>query len=279
MHMRWLVSLMAIAVAPVVPAQIRRPSEQLPSIRANVELVPVPVTVTDRRGATVTGIERGHFTVLQDNVPQNILSFARQDVPCSVNIIVDTSGSMLRQLDAAKSVVRAFLETAADNEASLMSVSAGPRVEIQKSLRFERAGGATALVDTLYMALNRMRSAHYPRRALLVVSDGIDNHSRYSKDDLMRIATEADVQIYSISGGVAPSLEELAEKTGGLHFSVEFPGEAEKVAKQAGMAIRNQYMIGYRPQTRGESGRWHKIRVKLDVPNTNVYTRSGYYSR
>jgi Ca-activated chloride channel family protein len=232
------------------------------------------------------------------------VSFAQQDVSCSVGVIVDTSGSRYRQLEAVKTAVRAFVETAAPrDEASLMSVSSQPKiearftedpVEIRNSLRMVRPGGSMALVDTLYLALNKMHSAHNPRRALLIVSDGMDNRSRYSKGDLMRMAMEADVQIYTISIGVPARykkqiqvreqpdgltlLEDLADKTGGLHYTVEFSNEAGRVAKQVGLAIRNQYLIGYRPPD-GEAGRWHKIRVKLDVPDTNVYARNGYYSR
>jgi Ca-activated chloride channel family protein len=296
----------ALLVLRIGPAQGAGTADGLPSLRTNVDLVLVPVTVTDRRGATVEGLEQRHFTLLSDNVPQKILSFARQDVPCSVGVIIDTSGSMFHQLDAAKSAVRAFLETAQPkDEPSLMSVSTRHNLEsgftpglaqIQNSLRFVRAGGSTALVDTLYMALGRMRSAHNPRRALLIVSDGMANHGRYSKGELMRLAMEADVQIYTISAGVPPRytkpmqvqeehsgltlLEELSEKTGGLHFTVEFPAGAERVAKQVGQAIRNQYLIGYRPlESEAIIGKWHKIRVKLDVPDTHIYARNGYYSR
>jgi Ca-activated chloride channel homolog len=249
-----------------------------PSFRANVELVLVPVTVIDRKGAAVTGLERSHFTLTQDSIPQNIVSFAQQDVPCSVGVIVDTSGSMFHQLAAAKSVIRAFLETPATRFAQ-------DPVAIQNSLQMVRPGGSTALVDTLYLALNKMHFAHNPRRALLVISDGTDNHSRYSKGDLMRMAMEADVQIYTISAVQEEQrgltlLENLSEKTGGLHFMVAFSADAERVAKQVGQALRNQYLIGYRPvDLEATTGKWHKISVKLDVPNTNVYARNGYYSR
>ncbi len=270
----------------------------LPLIRPDVDLVLVPVTVTDRRGATVAGLDGRHFSLLEDSVPQKILSFAEQDVPCSVGVIIDTSGSLFHQLGAAKSAVRAFLETATPrHEASLVRVSARSNVdsgftpvaaEIRNSLHLVRAGGSTALADTLYMALGRMRSAHNPRRALLVLSDGTDNHSPYSKGELMRMAMEADVQIYTISEQIQEGhsssslmfLEDLSERTGGLHFTVESSTGAERVARQIGMAIRNQYLIGYRPvESETTARKWHKIRIKLDIPNTNIYARNGYYSR
>jgi Ca-activated chloride channel family protein len=159
------------------------------SIRANAGLVLVPVTVTDRKGATVTGLERLHFKLTQDNVPQSIVSFTQQDVRCSVGVIVDTSGSLFHQFEAAKTAVRAFLETVAPRDGtSLMRVSSQPKIEagfrqdtlqFQNSLRMVRPSGSTTLVETLYLALNKMRSAAYPRRALLLVSDGMGNHGRY----------------------------------------------------------------------------------------------------
>ncbi len=269
-----------------------------------MELVVVPVTITDRKGTALTGLERQHFTLMQDNIPQNIVSFTHQDVPCSVGVIV-ASGTTFHQREASKAAVRAFLDAVAPrDEASLMSVSSQSKieagftqtsVEIRKSLQLVRPEGNTALVDTLYLALNRVHSARNSRRALLVVSDGMNNQSRYSKSDFIHLAMEADVQIYTISIGVSPHyknsmqvqeessgltlLEDLAEKTGGLHYVVESSDAAERVAKKVGMAIRSQYLIGYRPLDNDSTAKWHKIRIKLDVPNANVYARNGYYSR
>ena len=140
-----------------------------------------------------------------------------------------------------------------------------------------------------------MRSAHNPRRAVIVISDGMDNHSRYSQSELMRAAAESDVQIYTITIGVPPRyrkpiqaveehnglvlLDDLAERTGGLHFTVEFKSDVNQAAANIGLALRNQYLLGYRPQDTDRSGKWHKIRVKLEVPWTSVYARDGYYSR
>jgi Ca-activated chloride channel family protein len=275
----------------------------VPAIHADVDMVLVPVTVMDYKGATVNGLDREHFTLLQDNVPQDIVSFSRNDPHCSVGVIVDTSGTMNRQLDAAKSAVRAFLETAeARNEASSMTFAARPVVHsgftaditsVWKTLQSTTAGGG--MLDTLYMALSHLRWAHNSRRALLVVSDGVDDHSRYSKIELLRVALESEAQIYYVSIG-APArykkpaqiteeqngfvlLDSLADKTGGLHFTVEYREQASQAAAKVGQALRNQYVIGYRPHDPGGAGRWHTIRVKLNVPKATVYARSGYYSR
>jgi Ca-activated chloride channel family protein len=301
MYIRMWLTWTALSVILSGLAQSRGESERLPSNHANIDLVLVPVTVMDNKGANVKGLEREHFTILQDNVPQNIVSFSRQDVPCSVGVIVDTSGSVYRQLDAAKSAVRAFLETDeafsttfADRHAAHYGFTSN-NTAVWNSPQSTRGSGSTALLDTLYLALSHLRSAHNPRRALLVVSDGIDNHSRYSKSELMRVAMEADAQIYSVSIGpptrykqpMKPMeehdrsvlLDNLADRTGGLHLTVEYCEQASQAVAKLGQALRNQYVIGYRPHDIERVGKWHKIRVKLDVPKTAVYARSGYYSR
>ena len=163
------------------------------------------------------------------------------------------------------------------------------------------------LIDTVYLGLSRMREAQWHRRALLIVSDGIDNHSRYSQSELMRVALEADVQIYTIvmdpgwgavstrSVSYRPSfitkpwdraeehlgpemLEKLSDQTGGLHFRVRTNSEA-KEAVWAGRALRNEYVIGYHPPDSGTAGRRHQIRVKLNASRANAHARKGYDSR
>jgi len=287
MYTRLLLTWTALSLISTALAENRRER----SIRANVDLVLVPVTVLDNKGAMVTGLEREHFTLLQDNIPQNILSFSRQDVPCSVGIIVDTSGSMSRQMDAAKAAVRGFLETAEGRDRAFSMTFADRPTPVWSSIRSTGAPGNTAFLDTLYLALSHIRTARNLRRALLVVSDGMDNHSRYSRAELMRVAMEAGAQIYSVSIGAAGYkkpieehagsvlLDDLADRTGGLHYTVVNRDQASQAAARIGQALRNQYVIGYRPQDTDGSGKWRKIRVKLDVPKAIVYTRSGYYSR
>ena len=305
MYTRLLPTWIALSVISTGLAENRIESRKLSSLQANIDLVLVPVTVMDRKGATVTGLGREHFTILQDNIPRNILSFSRQDVACSVSVIVDTTGSMYRQLDAVQSAVRAFLGTTeARDEAFSMTFAGRPAIHspfttgatsVWNSIQASRVGGGTALLDTLYLALSRMRSAQNPCRALLVVSDGMDSHSRYSKSELTRVAMEAGAQIYSVSIGVPARykkpiqvreehsgfalLDDLAERTGGLHFTVEYRDQASQAAAKIGEALRNQYVIGFRPQDIEGAGKWHKIRIKLDVPKTTVYARGGYYSR
>lgn len=287
------------------------------SFRTSTGMVLVPVTVTDHNGKTVNGLRREDFTIFDEHVPEQIVSFAGDDSPCSVGLVLDTSGSMRGKLGDAKELADAFFKTAnPQDEFLLLTVSTKPEsvsgfttdVEaLEKSVQFTAAEGMTALIDTVYLGLRNMRRAKSPRRALLIISDGMDNYSRYTKGELMRVALEADVQIYSIimnTGGSGstdgvpfrPSLaakpidqarqnqgsnflEELSDKTGGLHFRAGSASEAEDAVKKAGQAIRNVYVIGYRAPDSDASGKWHRIRVKADVPHTNVSARSGYYSR
>ena len=302
---RRVVLILLFCFAPL-PAVAQQPRLDLaPSIRTNVSLVLVPITVTDRRGAMVNGLDRTNFMILEDKVPQPIVAFTAQDAPASVGLIFDTSGSMRDRLDTAKSAARAFAEGSnPEDEAFVLTVASRPEVHsgftsdlgtLADSLQFVTAGGSTALVDTVYGGLQDMRSAARARRALLIVSDGMDNNSRYSKTELMQLALEADVQIYTIAidsrvrtskaielqeqnRGLA-FMQDLAEKTGGLHFAITDREQTGRVVGAILQALRNQYVIGYQPTETDQPGKWHRIRVKLNVANTNVSARNGYYSR
>lgn len=285
--------------------------------RTSSQIVLVPVTVTDRYGKTIEGLGAKDFAIQEDRVSQPIVSFGAEDAPCSVGLVLDVSGSMRSMLSGARGVTRSFIQTSnPGDEFLLLTVSTRPDStdgfttdagDLERSIDRTSPGGMTALIDTVYLGLSRMRKANQPRRALLILSDGIDNHSRYSKTELLRVALEADVQIYTIifdngaadaSTGTIPyrpalirkpgdraqepegprMLEELSDKTGGLHFHVSSDAEAKEAAFKAGQALRNQYVIGYQPPLSGATGQWHKIRVKSNVPKVNVYARSGYYA-
>jgi Ca-activated chloride channel family protein len=283
----------------------------------NSQMVLVPVTVTDHYGKTIMGLQAKDFNIFEDQNSLQIASFATQDTPCSTGLVLDVSGSMQSTLAVVKKSARAFVRAAnTDDEFLLLTVSTQPSSEsaftsdsedVEESIAGARPGGFTALIDTVYLGLNQMRKARNPQRALVIISDGMDNHSRYSKGELLRAALEADVQVYSIiiDNGAASSsaatfpyrpsmiakpgdaaaqrqgpnlLEELAEKTGGLYFHARNDTEAQEAMAKAGQALRNEYVIGYRPADFGQSGKWHRIRVKTTVPKLSVHARSGYYA-
>jgi Ca-activated chloride channel family protein len=287
------------------------------TFRADTRIVLVPVTVTDHHWKTITGLQAKDFNISDDQVSQQIVSFGTEDAPCSVGLVLDVSGSMQNTLGVVKDGARAFVKAAGpDDEFLLLTVSTTPTAgsefttdtaDVEESIARTRPGGFTALIDTVYLGLNHMRKARNPHRALVIVSDGMDNRSQYSKSELLRVALEADVQIYAIiiDNGAAGSsasmvpfrpslvakpgdqaaqrqgpnlLEELADKTGGLYFHARNNTQVTEGLTKAGQALRNEYMIGYQAAVSDRSGKWHKIRVKTTVPKVNVYARSGYYA-
>jgi len=273
-------------------------------IRADVNLVLVPTVVTDRKGATVIGLTRNNFTVLDNKVPQAISSLSSQDVPCSIGIVLDLSGSMRTKLEAATAAVRAFLATAnPDDEIFVFTVGSRPRTlsdftsdfaTLQNRIAGATAGGDTALLDTVYMGLGRLRSARNGRGALLVVSDGMDNNSRYSKPELLRLVEESDVQIYTIGIADSPAwkkaielteqsrglalLSDLAERSGGVSFRAVTTDDLAPAAVKIGRAIRDEYVIAYARPGVGNSGKWRSIQVKVTPPDLRAYSRRGYYA-
>ncbi|PWT78447.1 MAG: hypothetical protein C5B58_15260 [Acidobacteria bacterium] len=288
-----------------------------PTFHTSVEMVLVPVTVTDHDGRTIEGLRADDFNIFDDRKPQTIASFSSDDAPSSVGLVLDISGSMQQTLSAAKEIAQAFFGSAnPKDEFLLLTVSTQPTAmpafttdtaALGESISFAKPGGLTALFDTVYLGLSRMREAQWPRRALLILSDGGDNHSRYSEKELMSVALEADVQIYTIvvDNGLAglgttitpyrpalikkpwdrtgerhgpEMLEKLSDQTGGLCFHVSNTDEAKEDAIKAGRALRNEYVIGYRPLDSGTSARWHRIRVKSKASNVHVHARNGYYS-
>jgi Ca-activated chloride channel family protein len=290
-----------------LPAAIAQAGENIhsPTFAVDAPVVLVPTTVMDRKGAIVSGLPSEAFEVDQDNVPQRITSFAEQDVPVSVGIVFDTSGSMRNVLPQAKTVLRAFLDACnREDEAFLYTVANRPEKDfgftsdfstLTNHLVFTDAGGSTALVDTIYAAMLQSRSARRTRRALLVISDGMDNHSRYSARELIAAAVEADVQIYAVSVFDPPRnkkpielqeerngvffLDELTRKTGGFRITAYGSGDVGNAAARIGRAMRDQYLIGYIPENTSDNGKWHAIKVRLKTGNATAYARSGFFSR
>jgi Ca-activated chloride channel family protein len=285
--------------------QFREKMFDAPIFNADAKMVLVPTTVMDRRGAIVTGLRADAFTVIEDNRPQRIASFGEQDVAASIGVVFDTSGSMRSVLTQAKTVLRTFLDASnPEDEAFLFTVSSKPNRDsaftqdfnsLVEHMVFTGAGGSTALVDTIYAALLQSRSAHNPRKAILVISDGMDNHSRYSASELIAAALEADLQIYSITVYDPPLtkkpielreerdgmafLEEITRRTGGVQLVVRNAREINQAALDVARAVRDQYVIGYVPEHAEANGQWHSIKVKLNLANARAYSRSGFYAK
>jgi Ca-activated chloride channel homolog len=274
----------------------------VPVIRQSVDLVLVPVSVTDEMERVVAGLRQENFTVLEGKHAQQIKHFSSEDVPLSVGVIVDTSGSMKDKIDRAREAVTQFCEAAnLQDEFFLITFSDQPHLvtdftrpeEIEQQLLFARSGGRTALLDAIYMGLRKMREAKYGKKALLIISDGGDNHSRYSEGELKAAIKEADVMVYAIGtfDRYVPTAEELlgpdllanlAEVTGGRAFVLDNPNDMPDFARRIGTELRAQYVLGYRPEQITDDGKWHKVSVKLKLPKhfplLRVHARTGYYS-
>jgi Ca-activated chloride channel family protein len=272
-------------------------------IKSNVRLVLVPVSVTDSMQRFVTGLSQDNFEVFEDKKPQTIRNFSSEDVPISVGIILDNSGSMSDKVDRERDAVNEFCDAAnPEDEFFLISFADAPRLDVdfttstddvKKELLFLRPKGRTSLLDAIRMGLMKMKNARYGKKALLIISDGGDNHSRYGEREVKALAKESDVMIYSIGtfDRYVPTIEEargpsllseLADPTGGRAFTLDNPNDMVSVARHIGLELRTQYVLAYRPQTSAHDGKFRKIRVKLRLPRhftfLQAHARSGYYA-
>ncbi len=272
-------------------------------IRMNVDLVLVPVTVTDPMNRLVTGLEQEDFKIYENSGEQRITSFASEDAPVSIGIIFDLSGSMTSKLMRARESILQFIKTAnPQDEFFVIGFNDRPELiedftssieDIQSRLATVRSGHRTALLDAIYYGVEKMKDARHERKALLVVSDGGDNRSRYTENEVRAQVRESDVEIYSIGifdpYAATPEertgpllLNELCEETGGRMFRVDDLSEMSDIAEKISTELRNQYVIGYRPRDMHRDGKWRKVKVKLNppqgLPPLTVHARTGYYA-
>jgi Ca-activated chloride channel family protein len=253
----------------------------------------------------VTFLERDSFRIFEDNIEQEVVNFSSEDVPVSIGVIFDLSGSMANKFSYAKKAAVQFFKTAnPDDEgfligfsghADLLSPFTNNIEELQNRLLTVSPSGSTALLDGLYLGISEMRDARNAKRALLIISDGGDNHSRYSEDDIKRLVREADIQLYAI--GIFESgyhrrtltelngpllLSELTELTGGRVFTVRNPNELSEIATKIGTELHSQFILGYQPSNKTRDARWRKITVKVRSRNglqhLRVHAKKGYYA-
>jgi Ca-activated chloride channel homolog len=272
-------------------------------LKVDVDLVLVPVTITDPMNRLVTGLEKENFQLFEGNAPQEIRSFSSEDAPVSLGVIFDSSASMTSKMERAKEAVIEFFKTAnPQDEFFMITFSDEPEEvsdftssvdEIQNKLVYAVPRKRTALLDAIYMGVSKMRQAKYAKKALLIISDGGDNHSRYTEGEIKSLVKEADVMIYAIGiydryfatqeERLGPELlSEITELTGGRAFTIDNPNDLGDVATKIGIELRNQYVLGYRPSKIVRDGKWRKIKVKLlppkGLPPLRVYARTGYYA-
>ncbi len=306
----------ALACAPLLGSQVetrprRRPAPpQEPTrppstLRVDTNLVLVPVTVCDPLNRPVTGLEKEHFRVYDDKVEQTITHFSMDDEPVAVGLVFDVSGSMGAKLLRSRQAAGAFFRTAnQEDEFFLIEFNDAPKLtvpltqnveEIQNRLTFSQSKGRTALLDAIMLALSETRKSRKNRKALLIISDGGDNSSRYTEGEVRNMVRENDTLLYAIgvfegAGGRSRTpeeaagpglLTELCEQTGGRHLPAD-SSELPDIAAKIGVELRNRYVLGYAPQNAVRDGRYHVLQVKVvppkGLPALRAYFRRGYFA-
>jgi Ca-activated chloride channel family protein len=273
------------------------------TIRVDANLVLVPMTVTDEQNRLVTGLERENFYVYENNLPQSIRTFSTDDAPVTIGIIFDLSGSMNSKFARARRALSEFMRTSnPQDEFFVVAFNDRPNIVVDYTSNVDdvdarmvmlKPQNRTALIDAVYLGLTKLKDARYDRKALLIISDGGDNRSRYTEGELRKAVRESDTQIYAIGifdqeaateeerNGPA-LLTEICEDTGGRMFHVIDVAELGDIAARISAELRNEYVVGYKPSDLKHDGNWRKLKVKLNpppgLPQLSVHNRQGYYA-
>lgn len=277
----------------IVPRFRQTPEHSEPSLRLDVRMVMIPANVTDMHDRPKLDLHREDFHVFEDAVEQKIQSFAIDQAPVSLGIVFDASGSMRNKIDKSFSAVEQYLKTSLPgDEFFLVQFSDVPKLrvpftseadEIMAGLSLVRPEGWTAMFDAICLAVNQMRFAKNPRKALLILSDGGDNNSRYSGGEVISLLREADVRVYAIGlFDNARYLKKAAEETGGamavIHNLNDLPDAIDKLSTQ----LRSQYLLGYYPSQGRNDGKFHRVKVLVSqaAGSLKLHTswRHGYYA-
>jgi Ca-activated chloride channel family protein len=273
-------------------------------LKVNVDLILVNAIVTDHHQGFVTNLRREDFRVFEDKVEQTVCQFSNVDLPASIGLVVDISGSMTDKMAQTREALAAFLKTSnQQDEYFLLTFANSPVMEtpftsdiasIQNRLAFKRAGGATTLYDAIYLALEGIKYGHNPKKAILVITDGEDTASRYSIADIRDTLRESDCQVFII-GMLSPTLPEdnlsfsvsdlmtdMVDTTGGTAFFPDSASELPHICEQIAKEIKSEYVLGYTPSNTARDGRWRKIKVRVHTPHEirslSIHAKRGYYA-
>lgn len=290
-----------LAQGPQVSIESRQKAKaddvQRPDVRIDSSLVLIPVSVSDQLGRPVAGLEKKHFRIIDNKEPQTISTFSMDDGPVALGLVFDTSSSMSRNLAAARRAAALFVGMANPGDQFLLvEFDSAPRMtvpltedlaHIKYELTFNQSRGSTAMIDGVYMAMNEIKKSKAERKALILVSDGDDNNSRYSPGELRTVLQESEVLIYSVGMFAGdptftnPGLMRgISEETGGRMFVANsgLPDIAAKIS----IDLRNRYLIGYNPTNPARDGLYHKVEVEMAPPRglgkLKWYWRRGYYA-
>jgi Ca-activated chloride channel homolog len=274
------------------------------TLKVDVDLVNVYATVTDAQNRVITGLDPEHFKVWEDKLEQKIEYFSAEDVPISIGVVFDLSGSMKDKIATARDAATTFFNTGnPQDEYFLVTFSDRPKIaedfttdiaKLRTRLVFEATKGMTALYDAVYLGLERLKEGTQPKKALLLITDGEDNRSRYTFSNVREFVKEQDVQIYAIgivtdwnsnlgSGRTGRALiEELSDLTGGHAFFPDSVYDLEDICTKIAVELKNQYVLGYRSTNEAKDGKWRKIKVQVEPPKgvgrLNVRFKTGYFA-
>ena len=286
-----------------------RPATELAPahLRIDISLVLIPAHVTTPLGVAVTNLDRTNFRISEDSVEQTITHFAKDDAPLSIGLVFDASASMRGKMHKSSEAAAAFFKTAnPDDEFFLVEFNERPRLaipftsdadELYQHIVRTRTVGRTSLLDAIHMAILQMKKARNSRKAIVIVSDGGDNCSRYSVGQIKNALLESDVQVYAMgifdfddSGKKRPPeevngpklLNELAELSGGRHYPIDDLNDLPRISERIGLELRNQYLLGYSPTNLDRDGKYRRIKLDLappaGMPALKVQYRHGYYA-
>lgn len=287
-----------------IQVQRRNPDDDQAGVRVRTETVTLMVTVTDPYNRLVTGLDKQNFEVFEDKVKQDIQFFNDDDAPVSMGVIFDVSGSMKNKLDRARDALKAFVDTShQDDDFFLVGFNQRANLlgefmdgtSLVNKFNLVDARGQTALYDAAYLGIEKVKQGRHQKRAMLLISDGQDNSSRYTYGELRKLLKEANVQIYCIGivemgGGAGGALdmqgqailEEISQVTGGKAFFPRSPAELEDAITRIALELRHQYSIGYYPSNAERNGQWRKIKVSVKpprgFPHLTVRAKEGYYA-
>jgi len=304
---RCLVALFGLIVLPSLarpqetsPSQSRRGDEY--TIRVNADSVVLHATVQNRNGILVSGLGKDNFQVYEDGVLQQIDYFSHEDIPVTVGLVVDNSGSMRPKRPEVIAAALAFARSSNPQDQMFVVnfnelVSLGlpadtpftdQAAQLEVALSRIAADGETALYDAVAAALEHLKKGNQDKKVLIVISDGGDNASKHNLAQIMAMAGHPDAIIYTIGLFIAEDpdrnpgvLKRLAKDTGGEAFLPESVGEVLPICERIARDIRNQYTIAYAPANRKQDGTYRVIQVKAKAPGNGgliVRTRAGYYA-
>jgi Ca-activated chloride channel family protein len=301
------VVLFVLSVSSQEPARTPPPKvdEDDPPIAVATDLVTLTLTVTDPYGRYVSGLNKAAFTIVDNNEEQELTFFSDMDAPVSVGILFDVSGSMSgEKITKARKALERFINTSHPNdEYFLIAFNTRAQLLLDRTrngsavldqLQLVQPKANTALYDAVYLGIDRVTRGTHQKKALLIISDGQDNSSRYNFGEVRRLLKESDVTVYSVgilgggdSGSVIGNqgqafLDELSGVTGGKAFYPQTNVEMDELFERIALELRHQYSVGYTPKDFNPDGKWRKVKVKVKpprgLPRLTVRSREGYYA-